>query len=139
MTNQISAKDLILNQYLGYRMADLQVEEVTQTERECNPAFSRVIRRDAMDRLEVIDYAKGIFMQAIENCTAAGVKFGDEVTLGDAIYMATGRTPDELAATGGVFDQAMEKVNKIVSKATSAAKGQLGKFGRWLSNMDKQA
>lgn len=127
-------KDLVLNQYLDYTMDDLEVEEQLQLERESNLKLSRVIRRDAMDRLEVIEHAKEIYLKAIEYCNEKGIDFSSEITFRDAIFIATGKDVDDLAGGPGLS----ENIDRFAASAMHVLKTGAGRLGNWLTRVSQK-
>jgi hypothetical protein len=124
-------KDMIMQEYALYSFEDIEIEEKAQVAKANNANLSPVVRMDGLQRMEVIEVVKQVYMEvAKKGMSPFGMRFDA------AFYIATGVTLDSmktgmLGSAGGAF---VRSTDKVVDVAFNATRTGLNKFATWLSN-----
>jgi hypothetical protein len=125
-------KDLVMVEYSIYTFEDMEAEEKGQLAKANNVDLSPAIRRDALDRLEVIEVVKSVFMDVVnKGISPVGMR------VDQAFFAATGKalhdmkTSSMLSSATNTF---ISSTDKIVDVAIEKSKIGLNKFASWLAN-----
>lgn len=124
-------KNLITAEYATYKFEDLEVEEQAMNRKANNTNLSPAVRRDALERLEVIEVAKVIFSEVLKKgVSPLGMRFDQ------AFFIVTGQAMGDMktSALGNLGAGFVRSTDKIADKAIDVTRNGLNKFATWLSN-----
>lgn len=122
-------KDIVLNGYLGYKFEDLETEQQVQTDKANTQTLSPAARIDAMERMEVIEFATSIYMAAVEEGhDVTGMRFDEAITL------VTGVDPTVNQGVG-LWKKTNEGIDKAVDVSVQILRTGTNKFGQWLTKI----
>jgi hypothetical protein len=128
-------KNMIMAEYAVHTFEDMEAEETVQTSKANNANLSPAIRRDSLDRLEVIGVVKSVYMEAAKKgVNVLGMRFDA------AFYIATGKTLEAMKTPSMITNATtgfVSATDKIVDVAFDKTKVGLNKFASWLANKTK--
>ncbi len=122
-------KDIVLNGYLSYKFEDLEQEQQVQEQKANTTTLSPAARIDAMERLEVIEFATSVYMGAVEE--------GHDVTgmrLTDAITLVTGVDPT-VSSEVSLWKRTNQGIDKAVDVSVQLLRTGTNKFGQFLTRI----
>lgn len=121
-------KNQIITMYSAYRFEDIEIEEQSQMMKANNAHLSPIIRRDALDCLEVIELIKEIYMTVVvQGVDVSGMR------LDMAFYTATGQHLDRYRDRN-VVGAAWSGVDRGIDTTVQTMRVGLNRFGQWLSS-----
>ena len=121
-------KDLFIQEYMGFTFMDMEVEQEQQTAKANNANLSPAIRMNALERIQVIDLALEVYMEAAN----AGHDVTN-MTLSDAFVAVTGKSPAQVS--GGILSRANNGLDRAVDVSIDALRFGANKLGKWLTKV----
>ncbi len=118
-------KDIIMQEYLQYRFNDLEIEQESQAAKANNITLSPAVRMEGLLRLEVIETALQVFMTI-----ATAGHDATRMTVSEAICTCTGKTPQQLSATGA--RRVVQSANGALDKAIDVGVESVRTGANWL-------
>lgn len=121
--------NLLANEFVKYTLEDILFEKQLQEQIANNESLSIARRRDAMDKMMLIEEVEGVFDIALENdFTIEGktaIQMIEEITGKTVTQMKKEQNP-------GVVKSTMTTVDRGLEKAVDMGVSGINKLGKWL-------